>query len=262
MYVICVIPARYNSTRFPGKPLAQISGKPLIQWVFEGVRAAKLINEIIIATDDERIKKAVDNFAGSSAKSVLTLRSHRSGTDRVREAVKNRKADIIINVQGDEPLIRGSSIDTLIKEFEKDKFLKIATIAEECDSFEEIFKPDCVKLTTDSKGFALYFSRSPIPFFKSGTEQHYTFKETLKKRQDLLKNYLKHQGVYGYRKKVLMRMGTLSPSLLEKMEGLEQLRFLEAGIKIKVIKSKFKTIGVDLPEDILKVKKIINEKRS
>lgn len=262
MYVICVIPARYHSTRFPGKPLAQISGKPLIQWVFEGVRTAKLINNIIIATDDNRIKKTVDGFVGAFAQSILTSKNHASGTDRVREAVKNIKADIVVNVQGDEPLIRGSSIDLLIKEFKKDKTLDIATLAEEFGSFDEVFESHCVKLVTDKKGFALYFSRSPIPFFKSGETAHCSFEEVIKKRPDLLKNYLKHQGVYAYKKKTLMNIGTLPPSPLEEMEGLEQLRFLEAGLSIKVIKSQYKSIGVDVPEDIIKVKKIISRRYS
>lgn len=260
MYVICVIPARYYSTRFPGKPLAEISGKPLVQWTFEGILSAKLINRIIIATDDQRIKKAVDHFVGSFGTSVLTSRRHPSGTDRVRETVKNINADVVVNVQGDEPLIRGSSIDALIREFKKDDNLEIATLAEPFDSSHEIFKPHCVKVVTDKKGYALYFSRSPIPFLKTNEPSRHLFKEAIKEDPSLLKNYWKHQGVYAYRKKTLMKIGTLSVSPLEKLEGLEQLRFLEAGMKIKIIKSKYKTIGVDVPGDILKVQGLLKSR--
>ena len=262
MYVICIIPARYYSTRFPGKPLVEIFGKPLIQWVFEGVRSAKLINKIIIATDDQRIKKAVDHFTGSVGTSVMTSESHPSGMDRVREAAKRCKADVVVNVQGDEPLIRGSSIDALIKEFHKDKTLEIATLAEPIDSSREVFNTHSVKVVTDKKGFALYFSRSPIPFLKTEKASHGHFSEAIKKKPHLLKNYWKHQGIYAYRKKTLMKSGSLSPSPLEKIEGLEQLRFLEAGMKIKVIKSKYKTIGVDVPQDLRKVKAFLKRGKS
>jgi 3-deoxy-manno-octulosonate cytidylyltransferase (CMP-KDO synthetase) len=262
VYVICIIPARYYSTRFPGKPLAEISGKPLIQWVFEGVRSAKLINKIIIATDDQRIRKAVDHFTGTVGISLMTSKSHPSGMDRVREVAKGFKADVVVNVQGDEPLIKGPIIDALIKEFHKDRTLEIATLAEPIDSSREIFDTHSVKVVTDKKGFALYFSRSPIPFLKAGAAWRRPFIEAIEKTPRLLKNYWKHQGVYAYRKRTLMKIGTLPLSPLEKMEDLEQLRFLEAGMKIKVIRSKHKTIGVDVPGDIRKVKAFLKRRNS
>ncbi len=262
MYVICIIPARYYSTRFPGKPLAEISGKPLIQWVFEGVRSAKLINKIIIATDDQRIKNAVDHFTGSAGISLMTSKKLPSGMDRVCQAAKGIAADVVVNVQGDEPLISGSSVDALVKEFHKDRALEIATLAEPIHSSREIYDSHNVKVVTDKKGYALYFSRSPIPFLKSGGASRRHFIEAIEKKPSLLKNYWKHQGIYAYKKKTLMKIGTLAPSPLEKMEGLEQLRFLEAGMRIKVIRSEHETVGVDVPGDIHKVKSLLKRSKS
>jgi len=229
----------------------------MLQWVYEGAQKAHFINEIIIATDDDRIRNVARNFHGRSLKVLLTSKDHPTGTDRVREAVKNSHADVIVNVQGDEPLVDGASLDHLIEEFRKDSSLEMATLAENFIHIEEIFDPNNVKVVTDSRGYALFFSRSPIPYFKSGGKLRAQFKEELERRPDLLGHYLKHQGIYGYKMEALLRLGRIKQSPHEQMEGLEQLRALEAGIKIKVILSGFRSIGVDTPEDIPKVEKAI-----
>ncbi|MEW5807408.1 MAG: 3-deoxy-manno-octulosonate cytidylyltransferase [Acidobacteriota bacterium] len=257
MHVTCVIPARYQSTRFPGKPLAKISGKPMLQWVYEGVQKARQIDEVIIATDDERIMDVARSFSGKSLKVILTSREHGSGTDRTRDAVKNRACEVVINVQGDEPLVDGPSLDMLIEEFRRHSGLEMATLAEDFRSPDEIFDPNIVKVVTDRNGFALFFSRSPIPYFKSGGRLKLNFKEELEKRPDLIARYLKHQGIYGYRKEALFRLAEIRYSSLEEVEGLEQLRALEMGIKIKVLKSGFRSIGVDTPDDIMRVEKVL-----
>ncbi len=278
MHVICVIPARFASKRFPGKSLAKIAGKPMLQWVYEGIQSSRLIDEIVIATDDERILKEVDHFmhthatlsakekqARKSFKAIMTTKELATGTDRVREAVKKvdlkSTANLIINVQGDEPLVEGESLDRLIKEFTEAPHIEMATLSEQFDSAEEVFDPNNVKVVTDREGFALYFSRSPIPYFKAGKQLKADFAQQLKYRPDLIGHFLKHQGIYAYKRDTLFRLGTIKGSPYEEMEGLEQLRALEAGIRIKVIISGFRSIGVDTPEDIPRVEAILKNRK-
>lgn len=242
MKKICIIPARYASTRLPGKPLQLIAGKPMIQRVYEQAILAQKVSEVIVATDDERVFQAVEKFGG---KAVMTSPKHRSGTDRLAEvALQYPKVDVIINVQGDEPMIPPSIIDALAEAFEKDKNLVMATM--KCPMLEEEYAdPAAVKVVTDLNGYALYFSRSLIPYPRN--------KEDFK--------VYKHVGIYAYRRDFLLQYAVLEPTELEKTESLEQLRALENGYKIKVLESDFRGVGVDTPEDLAKVNKIFEERK-
>ncbi len=242
MRAVVVIPARYGSTRLPGKPLIEICGKLLVQWVYEGARESKLANDVIVATDDERILRAVENFGG---KAVLTPKDVPSGTDRVYEAVKELDYEIVINLQGDEPLITGKYIDLLIEELMKGE--RMATLAHYPENQEEVLDPNRAKIVVDSKGYALYFSRSPIPFVRS--------------RDFLPSNYLIHVGIYGFRKETLEKIVLTPQSKLERLESLEQLRALEIGIPIKVIVTDFRSLPVDTPEDVERASKALEKRQ-
>lgn len=216
MKVIGVIPARFNSTRFPGKVLANLRGKPIIQHVYERAKKAKRLDEILIATDDERVFKVAEKFG---AKVVMTSKEHLTGTDRVSEAVKKLKAEIVINIQADAPLINPLMIDKVAEVLLDDSNLIMATLMKRIEKKGELCNPNIVKVVTDSQGFALYFSRSPIPYAKNNFISY------------------KHIGAYGYRRKFLLIFVQLSRSPLEKIENLEQLRALENGYKIKMIET-------------------------
>jgi 3-deoxy-manno-octulosonate cytidylyltransferase (CMP-KDO synthetase) len=243
-----IIPARYASTRFPGKPLATINGKPLIQYVWEAASRASLINRVIIATDDERIFKAVKEFGGEG---LMTSSNHATGTDRISEVAKKIKADIIVNVQGDEPLIEPRVIDMAVEPFRgiRTEFgsseLQMGTICTEIKNKDELDNPNVVKVVADCNGFALYFSRYPIPYNRDN---------------DSRASYYKHIGLYVYRKDFLIKFSQLPPTPLEEIEKLEQLRALEHGYKIKVIKTEYNSIGVDTHEDLERVKEILKKK--
>lgn len=233
---ICVIPARYSSTRLPGKPLKDICGKPMICRVYERAKKSKLADEIIVATDDERILQAVEKNSG---RAMMTSKNHKTGTDRLAEvAEKFPDAEIIVNVQGDEPLIEPSLIDKLIEQF-ADKNLQMATVATEITEVEEMNNPNNVKVVLDKNNNALYFSRSLIPYPRN---------------KNISKVY-KHIGIYAYRKNFLLDYAKMNPTDLEQTESLEQLRALENGYKIRVIISDCKFIGVDTEEDL----KLVNE---
>ena len=227
---VIVIPARYASTRLPGKPLAKIAGKPLIQWVYERASTSMLKDEVLIATDDNRIRDAALSFGASV---VMTSPDCVSGTDRVYEAVKGRDADIIINLQGDEPLIRGDMIDALFSTFEGEP-LDMATLCVPLSDKSELETPHTVKVVLDRNGFALYFSRSPIPFFQKPSGMP----------------IYKHVGIYGFSRSFLERFVSLPKGKLEETESLEQLRALEAGYRIKVLIVDYDGISVDTPEDL------------
>jgi len=236
MKFTAVIPARYASTRFPGKPLAILGGKTVIQRVYE--QAASVLSEVYVATDDERILSAVEAFGG---RAVMTRADHKSGTDRIEEAVEKTgtQADVIINVQGDEPFIQPSQIKTLMALFD-DPQTQIGTLGKRFDSMDAVNNPNSPKIVTDHRGFALYFSRSVIPFIR-GVESdewlsHYPF--------------LKHLGVYAYRREVLAEVTRLPQGQLEKAESLEQLRWLENGYRIRVGLTDVETVGIDTPADL------------
>ena len=235
MKVLCVIPARYASTRLPGKPLSMIAGKPMIQHVYERACQAQLPDEVVVATDNELVEKAVLNFGG---KAVMTSPDHPSGTDRLAEvALMYPDVDVIVNVQGDEPMIPPEVIDRLAEVFNSDADLNMATMKVVMDE-EDYENPAAVKVVTDQQGYALYFSRSLMPYPRNKPEGFKVFK---------------HVGIYAYRRNFLLKYAALAPTPLEKAESLEQLRALENGYKIKVLESDFQGIGVDTPEDLAAV---------
>lgn len=235
MKVLCVIPARYASTRLPGKPLSMIAGKPMIQHVYERACQAHLPNEVVVATDNELVEKAVLDFGG---KAVMTSPDHPSGTDRLAEvALMYPDVDVIVNVQGDEPMIPPEVIDRLAEAFNGDADLNMATMKVVMDE-EDYENPAAVKVVTDQQGYALYFSRSLMPYPRNKPEGFKVFK---------------HVGIYAYRRNFLLKYAALAPTPLEKAESLEQLRALENGYKIKVLESDFQGIGVDTPEDLAAV---------
>jgi len=247
--ISAVIPARYASTRFEGKPLADILGKPMIQYVYEGVCQSKLIDEVIVATDDERISEVVKSFGG---KAVMTSPTHFTGTDRVAEVAKKLKSEIIVNVQGDEPLIKGDIIDNAIRPLLTDDTLQLSTLMTRIEEVRDWLNPHIVKVVADQKNFALYFSRSPIPFprdLQIGRLESNPFGTN----RPLPKRVFKHIGVYVFRRKFLLQFSKMKPTPLEKLEKLEQLRALENGHPIKVTPVDYEPLCVDTPEDIQKV---------
>jgi 3-deoxy-manno-octulosonate cytidylyltransferase (CMP-KDO synthetase) len=269
MKVVGIIPARYNSSRFKGKALADICGKPMIQHVYEQAKKARLLDNLIVATDDRRIYNTVINFGG---KAVLT-KIHSSGTDRIAEAAGKIKADIIVNIQGDEPLISSRMIDSAVSHFKKDKKAVMGTMKKEITSIEESLNPNIVKVITDKDNNAIYFSRLPIPFLrdennppsppfsKGGKSLSPPLKKGDRGGFSYIKTYYKHIGLYLYRRAFLLKFSKMKQTPLEKMERLEQLRALENGYKIKVYETEYDTIGVDTSEDLNKVKRLISKGR-
>lgn len=243
MKFIGLIPARYASTRFPGKPLALLVGKPVIQHVYE--QAVKVLDAVYVATDDERIYNKVLEFGG---KAVMTSTEHHSGTDRIEEALEKvgGNFDVVVNIQGDEPFIAQSQIETLCHCFE-DETTQIATLGKPFECIEAVENPNSPKIVVDNRGYAMYFSRSIIPFVR-GVE-----------RQEWLKKYpfLKHLGIYAYRTEVLKAITRLPQSSLELAESLEQLRWLENGYRIKVGITNVETVGIDTPEDLQRAEDFI-----
>ncbi|RCW45020.1 3-deoxy-manno-octulosonate cytidylyltransferase [Halanaerobium sp. MA284_MarDTE_T2] len=233
-----VIPARYGSTRFPGKALAEINGVPMIVRVIEQVKKAKKIDRVITATDDMRIKEAVEAAGGEA---VMTSSEHRSGTDRIAEAAENLTEDLIVNVQGDEPLIKPEMIASALAPFLQEEDLQISTLKIKMNR-DEAENPDIVKVICDKNDNALYFSRSPIPYLQAGEA-----------------DYFQHVGLYVYRRDFLLKYSQMEASPLEKAESLEQLRVLENGYRIKVIEIEGKLIGVDRKEDIKKVEAVLRD---
>lgn len=245
---IVIIPARYRATRFPGKILAPLKGKPLIQWVYERAKRASLIQEVIVATDDERILKTVKDFGG---RVVMTSQDAPSGTDRIAEVATTLMCDIIINVQGDEPLISPDMIDHTV-ELLQDRRASISTLAKRIEDPEELRDPNVVKVVFDREGFALYFSRSTIPYYRDRWKDisEIDISEEI--------NVYKHIGIYGYRREVLLKFSKMPASELERIERLEQLRALERGLKIKVGLTTHNTIGIDTPEDLKRAEAWLN----
>ena len=246
MKFIAIIPARYASTRFPGKPLAMLGGKTVIQRVYE--QATAVLGEAYVATDDERIYKAVEAFGG---KAVMTRNDHKSGTDRIEEAATkiNTDADVIINVQGDEPFIQASQIETLMHLFD-DPTTQIGTLGKHFETMEAVENPNSPKIVTDNRGFALYFSRSVIPYIR-GKERNEWFGEY---------PFLKHLGIYAYRREVLAEVTKLPQSSLEKAESLEQLRWLQNGYRIRVGLTNIETVGIDTPEDLARAEEFLKSR--
>lgn len=239
MKAVGVIPARYHSTRLEGKPLVDIHGKPMIQWVYENVMKADVLDEVLVATDDQRIIEAVERFGG---KAVMTSEDHTTGTDRIAEVAKHLDVQVVINVQGDEPFITPAMINEVATPLLEDQGIPMCTLMHEITE-EDFQNPNVVKVVTDSSGFALYFSRSLIPFPRH-KEGHQAFE---------------HIGIYGYQKDFLHKLTQLVPTPLEKTEALEQLRVLENGFKIKVILTEaqdYVPLSIDTREDLEKARAI------
>ncbi len=236
MKFIAIIPARYASTRFPGKPLAILGGKPVIQRVYEQV--SSVLEEVYVATDDDRIFQAVEAFGG---RAVMTSDRHRSGTDRIQEAATTigTDADVVINVQGDEPFIHPSQIESLCRCFDNPT-TQIATLGKPFETIEAVKNPNSPKIVVDNQGFALYFSRSVIPFVRGVDEAEWLSRYP----------FLKHLGLYAYRREVLREVTQLPMSSLEAAESLEQLRWLQNGYRIRVAETNIETVGIDTPDDL------------
>ena len=240
MSFIGIIPARYASSRFPGKPLADINGKPMVQRVYE--QAVKVLPLVYVATDDVRIAECVESFNGNV---ILTAATHRSGTDRCAEAIvkiqldRDMKFDVVVNIQGDEPFINPLQIHQLISCFDT-KEVQIATLVKRFSADEDIFNPNTPKVVVNKEGEALYFSRSPIPYLRDFDRSEWTAKHI----------FYKHVGLYAYRTDILRALSHLAPSALEIAESLEQLRWLENGYHIKITETECETYAVDTPEDL------------
>ena len=248
MKAIGIIPARYGSTRLPAKALALLHGTPLIQHVYEQARKATRLSEVLVATDDERIMQAVAKFGG---RAVMTSPTHRSGTDRVAEAARPLDAQVILNIQGDEPLIHPEPIDQVADFLLAHRAVPMATAMTTVTNTEDLGNPNVVKVVVDQDGYALYFSRAPIPYHRpvSGT--------SLRSEPDTGSKHWKHLGLYGYQREFLLRFPHLPQTALEQAEGLEQLRALEHGYKIRVLETLHDTVGVDTPEDLSRVERML-----
>jgi 3-deoxy-manno-octulosonate cytidylyltransferase (CMP-KDO synthetase) len=242
MRIVCVIPSRYESSRFPGKPLADLCGKPMLQHVYERVLRAKTVTEAAVATDDRRIFDAVEKFGG---RAIMTADRHRSGTDRIAEAATTLQLednDIVVNIQGDQPIFEPVQVDEVVEPLLADPSIPMSTLIYRIVRDEEITHPNAVKTVFDKDHFALYFSRSTIPYDRDGIHEV---------------NYYKHHGIYAYRRHFLETFSQLAQSPLEKLEALEQLRALEHGYRIKVVETAYDSVEVDTPGELARVKDII-----
>ncbi|MDX2494205.1 MAG: 3-deoxy-manno-octulosonate cytidylyltransferase [Desulfuromusa sp.] len=246
--VTAIIPARYGSTRFPGKPLALINGLPMIQHVCERVAEAKMVGRVIVATDDSRIVTAVEDFGGEV---VLTRTDHPTGTDRLAEVTEQIDSELIVNVQGDEPLIDPRMVDQAIAPLVENRQLQMGTLASQIDQIDDFHNPNVVKVVKDQSGLALYFSRAPIPWPRDLSSDQLA--EALPRL-----GLLRHIGLYVYRRELLLDYPSWPKTPLEKLENLEQLRALERGIKLYVAETEFSCHGVDTPADLERVSHLMS----
>jgi 3-deoxy-manno-octulosonate cytidylyltransferase (CMP-KDO synthetase) len=235
--IVAIIPARFQSSRFPGKPLADVAGRPMIEHVYRRAAAAPSVDAVIVATDDQRIASAVEGFGGIAR---LTRSSHPSGTDRLAEVAADVECEIVVNVQGDEPLIEPEMIEKVIEPLGADAGLDMATLRRPIADHAEYMNPNLVKVVVDRQGNALYFSRAPIPHARGGAMTAYA-----------------HIGIYAYRRPFLLTYAGLQPTPLELMESLEQLRALEHGYRIRTVETRHESIGVDTPEDLDRVRRLV-----
>lgn len=255
MKVVAIIPARISSTRLPEKPLISIGSKPIIQWVYENVSKSRYLSNTIVATDSEKIKKVIDDFGGNC---VITSPDHKSGTDRVAEVAKKLDADIILNVQGDEPFITNEVIDVLLKLMLKDQTIEMASLKTNITDIRDFFNPSVVKVICDRFDRAIYFSRAPIPYFR---DEFQIYKKTGKldtqKISEICSKTYKHIGIYCYRWDFLMKFTKMKTTFLEEVEKLEQLRAIENNVIIKVPTVNYNGFGIDTPEDLERARKIL-----
>jgi 3-deoxy-manno-octulosonate cytidylyltransferase (CMP-KDO synthetase) len=241
-HTVAVIPARYASTRFPGKALADIAGRPMIEHVYSRAAAARNVDAVVVATDDERIAEAVRKFGGDVR---LTRPTHATGTDRIAEVAATLDCDLIVNLQGDEPLIEPGTIDEAIEPFRDDADLFMTSLCHRFQPLEDVLDPHVVKVVIDRRGYAMYFSRSPIPFVRSTAADHQPA------------GPYKHIGLYVQRREFLLKVASLEPTPLERAEALEQLRVLEHGFSIRMVETQHDSIGVDTPEDLERVRRLL-----
>ena len=251
MGVVAIIPARYGSTRLPGKPLAEIGGKPMVQRVYENARRAKILDRVLVATDDRRVEETVRGFGGDV---VMTSKDHASGTDRLAEVARKINADWVLNIQGDLPFIRPATITRAVQPMRRNRSIPMGTICTEIDNEDEWRNPNIVKVVRDAKGFAIYFSRAPIPFSRNDVSQ-INGRGNAKKR---IWGY-RHIGLYVYRRDFLLKFARLRPTLLEQTESLEQLRALVYGYRIFVTDVDERSVEVDTPEDLLRAEQYLRE---
>lgn len=243
MKKIAVIPARYAASRFPGKLMQQLGDKTVIRMTYENVIATQLFDDVFVVTDSKLIYDEISSYGG---KAIMSIKDHETGSDRIAEAVTDIECDIVLNVQGDEPFVNEKALADILSSFDgaEGENVDVATLKEPIYKEEEINNPNFVKVVSDYKDFALYFSRSPIPFAR----------ET-----NFVPNYFRHIGIYGFRKEALLKFSKLEMRQNEKAEKLEQLRYLEYGMKIKVIETDFIGVGIDTPEDLERAKKYLSD---
>ena len=239
--VVVVIPARYGSTRLPGKPLVPLAGKPMIQRVYERAKLVKLASRVLVATDDERIRKAVEGFGGEAR---MTRTDHRTGTERVAEVAAREEGDLFVNVQGDEPLLDPLAVDTAVASLLEEPVASISTVATPIRTPGDIMDPNVVKTVLDFDGNALYFSRAPIPWVRDTSSK-------------IQVRHLKHLGLYVFQREALLEYPTLPQGELERIEQLEQLRWLENGWKIRVAEVEHDAVSVDVPGDVARVEELL-----
>ena len=240
-HTVAVIPARYASIRFPGKALAEIAGKTMIEHVYRRASAARNVDTVIVATDDDRIADAVRRFGGNVR---MTAATHTTGTERIAEVAATLDCDLVVNLQGDEPLIEPAAIDEAIEPFRHDAGLSMTSLCQRIYRVEDVLDPNVVKVVTDRAGRALYFSRAPVPFYRSSGDHR-------------LAGPLKHIGLYVQRREFLLMIASLQPSPLERAEALEQLRVLEHGYRIRMVETTHDSIGVDTPADLERVRRLM-----
>jgi 3-deoxy-manno-octulosonate cytidylyltransferase (CMP-KDO synthetase) len=254
MAVVAIIPARYGSTRLPGKPLAEIGGKPMIQHVYESAAKARVLNRVVVATDDRRIMETVRGFGGEA---MMTSKHHASGTDRLAEVARKIKTDWVVNVQGDLPFIKTETITRAVRPMQRDRSISMGTVCTVIDDEDEWRNPNIVKVIKDAKGFAIYFSRAAIPYPRNDVSRRRQGRSESKKK---VWGY-RHLGLYVYRRDFLLRFARLRPTLLEQTESLEQLRALEYGHRIYVADVEDRSVEVDTAEDLIKAENYLKQLR-
>lgn len=254
--VVAIIPARYGSTRFPGKVLAELCAKPMIQRVWERAKMASLIDEVVVATDDERVAEVVSGFGG---RVIMTMPEHQTGAERVAEAANKIKSDIVVNLQGDEPMIHPQSLDLAIQPILEEESIAMASLKHPIASCTDYLDPNVVKVVCDDQENSIYFSRAPIPWYRDGESLMKRWKDQGERPDELVPVPMKHIGVYAFRADFLQAMVRMPRSPLETAEALEQLRVLAWGFKIRIITTPHDSVGVDVPQDVEKVEALIRE---
>jgi len=251
-----VIPARFGSSRLPGKPLADLQGKPLLYYVYRRALRSTSLNRVLIATDDSRVYEAARAF---DANVVMTSAKHRSGTDRIAEAVEGVEASIVVNIQGDEPFLAVSAIDETVRLLKEDDQAQMSTLMACMEDPDDLWNPNVVKIITSEQGYAVYFSRSPLPYIRIKDDPNLSLSEILEQQPELLGRFHRHIGIYAYRTGFLRDFAAWRPSKLELLEDLEQLRALDHGAKIKVGIADVATTGVDTVADLERVRSLIKQ---